>query len=113
MAELRILRQELAGIVARQAEHGLRQIMVPKLKKSAPAIWPAINGTRQFDHGAELYSMRPASAPPPQPPCPPIRVISSSFNTPTSGIMISGTGAFPVSFATASAPSKIARACIS
>ena len=41
------------------------------------------------------------------------RVISSSFVTPTSGIMISGTGALPVSFATISAPSKIARACIS
>ena len=41
------------------------------------------------------------------------RVISSSFLTPTSGIMISGTGALPVSFATSSAPSKIARACIS
>ena len=56
-----------------------------------------------FFDGERIVAMRSTCA----------RVISSSRRVPTSGIITSGCGAAPVSFSTISAPSKIARACIS
>ncbi len=88
---------------------------MPKLKKSATsAILSAVSAARgsSIMVPTEYSMLAPARRTPRGDRSTWARVISSSRLVPTSGIMISGTGACRV-LGGECAPSKIARACIS
>ena len=116
-ALLQVIAEEAAGIVARQAEAGLRQIVGAEAEELGRLgdLAGAERSARQLDHRAgEIVELHAFGL---------HHLIGDAvdhrldeielFFVAISGIMISGTSLAPVSLTTFAAASKIARACIS